>query len=34
MMVDTMNKSYVKKRKSGPPKTTFAPSSSSQQTNP
>jgi hypothetical protein len=34
MMVDTRNKSYANKGKGGPPKTTFSPSSSSQQTNP
>jgi hypothetical protein len=34
MMVDTRNKSYANKGKGGNPKTTFAPSSSSQQTNP
>jgi hypothetical protein len=34
MMVDTRNKSYENKGKGGNPKTTFSPSSSSQQTNP
>jgi hypothetical protein len=33
MMVDTRNKSYANKGKGGNPKTTFAPSSSSQQIN-
>ena len=34
MMVDTRNKSYARKGKGGPPKTTFSPSSSYQQKNP
>jgi hypothetical protein len=34
MMVDTRNKSYQNKSKGGPPKSTFAPSTSSHQTDP
>jgi hypothetical protein len=34
MMVNTRNKSYANKGKGGNPKTTFSPSSSSQDTNP
>jgi hypothetical protein len=34
MMVDTRNKTYANRGKSGNPKTTFAPSSSSQHRNP